>query len=144
MDRLEDGLPENSVIASIDLIIFSLSKLCDEFFLVCLVVRFVDGTFHRLHLKNNCSLSIMDNFRLNQCLSGVLLVIVALISDNGVRTDVNFKSKPTTIKTFENDSVLLPCYSTGRQKKFFIVMSHSVHLARNFTATLNRIFALLL
>lgn len=55
----------------------------------------------------------MENNRLKKCLSGVVVVIFALISDNGVRTDVNFKSKPTTIKTFENDSVLLPCYSTG-------------------------------
>jgi hypothetical protein len=58
----------------------------------------------------------MEHRRFRQCLSGVFFVIFALISDNGVRTDVNFKSKPTTVKTFENDSVLLPCYSTGRRK----------------------------
>lgn len=57
----------------------------------------------------------MENCQLKKCLSGVILVIFALISDNGVRTDVNFKSNPTTVKTFENDSVLLPCYSTGRE-----------------------------
>ncbi|CRK97760.1 CLUMA_CG011140, isoform A [Clunio marinus] len=56
----------------------------------------------------------MESCHLKQCLSGVLIVIAALISDNGVQPDVNFKSKPTTIKTFENDSVLLPCYSTER------------------------------
>lgn len=59
---------------------------------------------------------IMADYLLKKCLSGVILVIFALISDNGVRTDVNFKSKPTTVKTFENDSVLLPCYSTGTTK----------------------------
>lgn len=55
----------------------------------------------------------MENCYLKQfCKSGVLLVIFALISDNGVRTDVNFKSNPTTVKTFENDSAFLPCNST--------------------------------
>lgn len=58
----------------------------------------------------------MSSRRLEKCLSGVIFVIFALISDNVVRTDVNFKSKPTTIKTFENDSVLLPCYATGRNE----------------------------
>lgn len=58
----------------------------------------------------------MADYLLKKCLSGVILVIFALISDNGVRTDVNFKSKPTTVKTFENDSVLLPCYSTGTER----------------------------
>lgn len=62
----------------------------------------------------------MKRCHFKQCLSGVFFVILALISDNGVRTDVNFKSNPTTIKTFENDSVLLPCYSTGiEDKKMF-------------------------
>ena len=58
----------------------------------------------------------MKNYPLKKYLPGVIFVILALISDNGVRTDVNFKSKPTTIKTFENDSVLLPCYSTGNER----------------------------
>lgn len=49
-------------------------------------------------------------------LSGVLLLTLTLISDNAVGADVNFKSRPTTVKTFENDSVLLPCYpSTGKK-----------------------------
>jgi hypothetical protein len=65
----------------------------------------------------------MENCHLKQCLSGVIFIIFALISDNVVQTDVNFKSRPTTIKTFENDSVLLPCDSTGTRKicfhKFF-------------------------
>lgn len=60
---------------------------------------------------------IMADYDWKKCLSGVILVLCALISDNGVRTDVNFKSKPTTIKTFENDTVLLPCYSTGKRKQ---------------------------
>lgn len=65
----------------------------------------------------------MASRRLTQCLSGAIFVTFALISDNVVRTDVNFNSKPTTIKTFENDSVLLPCYSTGRRmlvQSFFL------------------------
>lgn len=51
-------------------------------------------------------------------LPGVLLIIFALIfSDNAVKADVNFNSRPTTVKTFENDSLLLPCYSsTGKAK----------------------------
>lgn len=53
----------------------------------------------------------------NLLLPGVLMIIFALISDNAVRADVNFKSRPTTVKTFENDSLLLPCYSsTGKAK----------------------------
>lgn len=59
----------------------------------------------------------MENYFLKQFLSGVVLIIFALISDNVVRADVNFKSRPTTIKTFENDSVLLPCYSTGKERE---------------------------
>lgn len=58
--------------------------------------------------------SIMQNklpkyFRL----SGVISIILTLISDNVVQTDANFKSHPTTVKTYENDSVLLPCYAKG-------------------------------
>jgi hypothetical protein len=48
-------------------------------------------------------------------LAGVLITL-ALIS-NKVEADANFKSRPTTVKTFENDSVLLPCYlATGKNK----------------------------
>mgnify|MGYP003513797518 CR=1 FL=1 len=71
----------------------------------------------------------MENCFLKQCLSGVLLIIFIVISDNGVRADVNFKSRPTTIKTFENDSVLLPCYSTGKKgsiaEKKFLARLHT-------------------
>lgn len=55
----------------------------------------------------------MENYSKFYGLSGVILVILALISDNVVQTDVNFKSNPTTVKSYENDSVLLPCYSKG-------------------------------
>lgn len=56
---------------------------------------------------------IMENYSLKQCLAGVLLIILVVISDYAVLADVNFQSRPTHVKTFENDSVLLPCYSTG-------------------------------
>lgn len=59
------------------------------------------------HNKNN-----NNNLRLFS-LSGVILVILVLISDNVVQTDVNFKSNPTTVKTYVNDTVLLPCYAKG-------------------------------
>lgn len=72
----------------------------------------------------------MEQCRLKLCLSGVFFVICALISDNGVRTDVNFKSKPTTIKTFENDSVLLPCYSTGSESCKFSMNNFSQFSAK--------------
>lgn len=56
------------------------------------------------------------SFKTTQFLPGVLMIIFTLISDNVVRADVNFKSRPTTVKTFENDSLLLPCYpSTGKK-----------------------------
>lgn len=48
---------------------------------------------------------------------GVLLIIFGIINDNKVVADANFKSRPTTVKTFESDSVLLPCYvSVGKEK----------------------------
>lgn len=54
----------------------------------------------------------MANFEIiNKCICSAMLLI--LISDSLVLADVNFVSVPTTIKTFENDSVLLPCYSKG-------------------------------
>lgn len=54
-----------------------------------------------------------NNLKKSVYLSGVIFVILTLISDNVVQTDVNFRSNPTTVKTYENDSVLLPCYSKG-------------------------------
>lgn len=51
---------------------------------------------------------IMDKLG-KKCLPGVLIIILMTISDN--LADVNFKSKATTVKTFENETCLLPCYS---------------------------------
>lgn len=53
---------------------------------------------------------IMDKLG-KKCLPGVLIIILMIISDN--LADVNFKSKATTVKTFENETCLLPCYSKG-------------------------------
>lgn len=100
---------------------------------VCIIVKNkkksadVGGrTFEREETKLMCSIdkkwkseicrlsSIMqDNLPKYSRLSGVIFVILTLISDNVVQTDVNFRSNPTTVKTYENDSVLLPCYSKG-------------------------------
>ncbi len=48
-------------------------------------------------------------------ISGVFLITLVIINKSLVKADVNFKSRPTTVKTFENDSVLLPCYSAGKK-----------------------------
>ena len=57
----------------------------------------------------------MESYSLKKCLTGVLSLILILISVNTVEADVNFKSHPTTAKVYETDSVLLPCYSTGKK-----------------------------
>jgi len=57
----------------------------------------------------------MKSYSLKKYLTGALPIILILISDNTVRADVNFKSHPTTAKVYESDSVLLPCYSTGKE-----------------------------
>ena len=61
----------------------------------------------------------MESYSLRKCLTGVLPIILILISDNAVGADVNFKSHPTTAKVYESDSVLLPCYSTGEETFLF-------------------------
>ena len=54
-------------------------------------------------------------------------LIIVLISDNLVLGDANFVSVPTTVKTFENDSVLLPCYSKGIHYLFFDAENYKIH-----------------
>ncbi|CAG9805751.1 unnamed protein product [Chironomus riparius] len=59
----------------------------------------------------------MKSSSLKKCLTGVLPIILILISDNTIEADVHFKSHPTTAKVYESDSVLLPCYSTERHTR---------------------------
>lgn len=40
----------------------------------------------------------------------ILFLTNALIQCNSSNVNNNFQSVPTTVKTFENDTVLLPCY----------------------------------
>lgn len=46
----------------------------------------------------------------------------------------NFESVPTTIKTYENDTVLLPCYTVGKfQLKFQIL--RNISISSSFAST---------
>lgn len=54
----------------------------------------------------------------------VVVVLIWTYYVVGIQTDnyftsnsENFESVPTTVKTSENDTVLLPCYPTGKQKE---------------------------
>lgn len=54
----------------------------------------------------------------------MVVVLIWIYYVVGIQTDnyftsnsQNFKSVPTTVKTYENDTVLLPCYPTGELKR---------------------------
>lgn len=54
----------------------------------------------------------------------VVAVLIWIYYVVGIQTDnyftsnsENFESVPTTVKTSENDTVLLPCYPTGELKE---------------------------
>lgn len=44
-----------------------------------------------------------------KCINFSVVLILSVISFKLVLADIRFKSYPTTVKTFENDSALLPC-----------------------------------
>lgn len=54
----------------------------------------------------------------------VVVVLIWMYYVVGIQTDSyftsnseNFESVPTTVKTYENDTVLLPCYPVGELKR---------------------------
>jgi hypothetical protein len=55
----------------------------------------------------------MKNCLISKCINfSTYLALISVVNLNLVIADVRFRSIPTTVKTFENDSALLPCYPT--------------------------------
>lgn len=47
-------------------------------------------------------------------------VVLLLLTQNAVLSEKPFKSIPVTVKTYENDTVLLPCYIDESGKYDFV------------------------
>lgn len=82
----------------------------------------------RLELREHtftCDKYILNTFHPSTAILIMEIIVIFSILPAVLCTD--FKSVPTTVKTYENDTVLLPCYldSTGKPQK------HVLHQPNN-------------